>query len=89
MISESSALQRLPATRVAPTVLAMQILIPTVLAPVIGEGWSGTPGGGALLIASVAALGAGILVLGSSPAVAGIVAEADGDPNPARPRSSA
>ena len=54
VISESSALQRLPATRVAPTVLAMQILIPTVLAPVIGgESWSDTPGGGAVLVVAV------------------------------------
>jgi hypothetical protein len=81
VISESSALQRLPATRVAPTVLAMQILVPTLLAPVIGgEDWGSTPGGGAVLIAAIAALGAGIVILGSSRAVAGIVAEAETAP---------
>ena len=86
VISESSALQRLPATRVAPTVLAMQILIPTALAPVIGgESWSETPGGGSVLVAAVAVLGAGIWLLGSSPAVAGIIAEAEGEPQPETP----
>lgn len=80
VISESSALQRLAATRVAPTVLAMQILIPTILAPVVGgESWAGTPGGGVLLVFAIAVLGAGIWLLGSSRAVAGIVAEAEGE----------
>jgi drug/metabolite transporter (DMT)-like permease len=71
VISESTALQRFAATRVAPTVLVMQIVIPVVLAPLVGgEGWSDTPlGGGVLVVALVAvALGAGLLA--SSPAVA-------------------
>jgi drug/metabolite transporter (DMT)-like permease len=71
VISESTALQRFAATRVAPTVLIMQIVIPVVLAPLVGgEGWSNTPLGGAVLVAALlgVALGAGLLA--SSPAVA-------------------
>jgi drug/metabolite transporter (DMT)-like permease len=71
LISESTALQRFAATRVAPTVLVMQIVIPVVLAPLVGgEGWGDTPLGGAVLGAAlvVIALGAGLLA--SSPAVA-------------------
>ena len=81
VISESTALQRFAATRVAPTVLVMQIVIPVILAPVVGgEGWSDTPlGGGVLTMALVGvALGAGLLA--SSPAVAQLaVGEADND----------
>ena len=44
LISESSALQRAAATRVAPVVLVLQIAIPVVLAPLVGgESWAGTP----------------------------------------------
>jgi drug/metabolite transporter (DMT)-like permease len=71
VISESTALQQFAATRVAPTVLVMQIVIPVVLAPLVGgEGWSNTPLGGAVLVGALltVALGAGLLA--SSPAVA-------------------
>ena len=71
LTSETSALQRFAATRVAPTVLVMQIVIPVVMAPLVGgESWSNTPLGGAVLVAALltVALGAGLLA--SSPAVA-------------------
>ncbi len=71
LISESTALQRFAATRVAPTVLVMQIVIPVVLAPLVGgEGWSGTPLGGAVLGAALVAIAVGAGLLASSPAVA-------------------
>jgi hypothetical protein len=71
LLSESSALQRFAATRVAPTVLVMQIVIPVVLAPLVGgEGWSGTPLGGAVLGAALAVIAVGAGLLASSPAVA-------------------
>jgi drug/metabolite transporter (DMT)-like permease len=71
LVSESSALQRFAATRVAPTVLVMQIVIPVVLAPLVGgEKWSGTPLGGAVLVAALIAVAAGAGLLASSPAVA-------------------
>ncbi len=71
VISESTALQRFAATRVAPTVLVMQIVIPVVMAPLVGgEGWSNTPLGGAVLVMALVAVAAGAGLLASSPAVA-------------------
>jgi drug/metabolite transporter (DMT)-like permease len=71
VISESTALQRFAATRVAPTVLVMQIVIPVVLAPLVGgEGWSDTPLGGAVLVMALVAVALGAGLLASSPAVA-------------------
>jgi drug/metabolite transporter (DMT)-like permease len=71
VISESTALQRFAATRVAPTVLVMQIVIPVVLAPLVGgEGWSNTPLGGAVLVAALVTVALGAGLLASSPAVA-------------------
>jgi drug/metabolite transporter (DMT)-like permease len=71
VISESTALQRFAATRVAPTVLVMQIVIPVVLAPLVGgEGWGNTPLGGGVLVAALAAVALGAGLLASSPAVA-------------------
>jgi drug/metabolite transporter (DMT)-like permease len=71
LISESTALQRFAATRVAPTVLVMQIVIPVVLAPLVGgEGWSDTPLDGAVLGAALLTVAVGAGLLASSPAVA-------------------
>jgi len=71
VISESTALQRFAATRVAPTVLVMQIVIPVVMAPLVGgESWSNTPLGGAVLVMALVAVAAGAGLLASSPAVA-------------------
>jgi drug/metabolite transporter (DMT)-like permease len=70
LLSETTALQRLPATRVAPLVLVIQVLVPVVLAPlVVGENWSATPLGGAVIGASLAVVLAGAAVLASSRAV--------------------
>ena len=71
LISESTALQIFPATRVAPTVLVMQIVIPVVLAPLVGgESWGETPLGGAVLVAALVTIAVGVGLLASSPAVA-------------------
>jgi drug/metabolite transporter (DMT)-like permease len=71
VISESTALQKFAATRVAPTVLVMQIVIPVVLAPLVGgEGWSNTPLGGAVLVGALLAVALGAGLLASSPVVA-------------------
>jgi drug/metabolite transporter (DMT)-like permease len=92
LISESTALQRFAATRVAPTVLVMQIVIPVVLAPLVGgEGWSNTPLGGAVLVAALVTVAVGAGLLASSPAVAQLaVGEAEGEAAPpsAEPASS-
>jgi hypothetical protein len=76
-----TALQKLPATRVAPIVLTMQIVIPVLLAPVlVGENWGGTAGGGSVLVAGLVAVTAGTVLLGSSPAVGDLVAGAETPP---------
>jgi drug/metabolite transporter (DMT)-like permease len=81
LLSESSALQRAAATRVAPAVLVLQIAIPVVLAPLVGgESWSDTPLGGALLGFALGLLSLGVLVLAGSRAVSGVLAE-PGPPN--------
>jgi drug/metabolite transporter (DMT)-like permease len=76
LLSESSALQRAAATRVAPLVLVLQIAIPVVLAPLVGgESWSATPLSGAVLAGALALLSLGVLVLAGSRAVVGVLAE--------------
>ncbi len=76
VISEQTALQRAPATRVAPPVLVMQIAIPVALAPLVGgESWGSTPLGGAVLAAALLAVVAAVALLASSPAVADVIAE--------------
>ena len=58
LLSEMSALQRRPATHVAPVMFAVQVLVPVLLAPLIfGESWSTTPLGGAALVAFMARRG--------------------------------
>src|SRR5207245_2631916 len=70
VISESTALQRAAATRVAPPVLVLQIAIPITMAPLVGgEAWGATPLGGAVLGIALAAVVVGVALLGSSPAV--------------------
>ena len=50
-----SALQRRPATHVAPVMFAVQVLVPVILAPLIfGETWATTPLGGVALVAFMA-----------------------------------
>ena len=75
LLSEMSALQRRPATHVAPTMFAVQVLVPVLLAPLIfGESWSDTPLGGVVLFASMAIAVSGTVLLAGSSAV-GVVLE--------------
>ncbi|HEY0391276.1 MAG TPA: hypothetical protein VGC63_06160 [Solirubrobacterales bacterium] len=75
LLSEMSALQQRPATQVAPTMFAVQVLIPVLLAPLVfGESWGTTPLGGIALVGSMAiAVGGTILLAGSQ--VVGAVLE--------------
>ena len=60
LLSEMSALQRRPATHVAPVMFAVQVLVPVILAPLIfEEKWSTTPLDGAALVAFMAVALAG------------------------------
>jgi drug/metabolite transporter (DMT)-like permease len=74
LLSEMSALQRRPATHVAPVMFAVQILVPVVLAPLIfGESWGDTPLGGVALVASMAVAVGGTFLLAGSPAVGAVI----------------
>jgi hypothetical protein len=74
LLSEMSALGRSPATRVAPVMFAIQVTVPVILAPLIfEESWSGTPGGGAGIVASVLLVLAGVVALAGSPAVGAVI----------------
>ena len=74
LLSEMSALQRRPATHVAPPMFAIQVLVPVSLAPLIfGESWGATPLGGTVLAISMAvAVGGCMLLAGSRPVGAAI-----------------
>jgi drug/metabolite transporter (DMT)-like permease len=77
LLSEMSALQKRPATHVAPTMFAVQVLVPVLLAPLIfGESWSTTPLGGVALVAFVAVAVAGTVLLASSKAVGAVIESA-------------
>jgi drug/metabolite transporter (DMT)-like permease len=77
LLSEMSALQRRPATHVAPVMFAVQVLVPVVLAPLIfDESWGSTPLGGAALLTSMAAAVAGTALLAGSPAVGAVIESA-------------
>jgi hypothetical protein len=77
LLSEMSALQRRPATHVAPTMLAVQVLVPVLLAPLIfGESWADTPLGGTVLVASMALAVSGTVLLAGSSAVGAVIASA-------------
>jgi drug/metabolite transporter (DMT)-like permease len=77
LLSEMSALQRRAATRVAPTMFAVQILVPVFLAPLIfGESWGDTPLGGVALVASMVVAVAGTVLLAGSRSVGVVLASA-------------
>jgi drug/metabolite transporter (DMT)-like permease len=77
LLSEMSALQRRPATHVAPVMFAVQILVPVLLAPLIfGESWGSTPLGGAALVAFIAVAVAGTILLAGSKAVGAVIESA-------------
>jgi drug/metabolite transporter (DMT)-like permease len=77
LLSEMSALQRRAATQVAPTMFAVQIVVPVLLAPLIfGESWGDTPLGGAALVASMAVAIAGTVLLAGSRTVGAVIESA-------------
>jgi hypothetical protein len=77
LLSEMSALQRRPATHVAPVMFAVQVLVPVVLAPLIfEEKWSTTPLGGAALVGFMAVALAGTTLLAGSKVVGAVIESA-------------
>jgi len=74
ILSESTALQKRPATQVGPIVLVVDILVAVLAAPILTqEDWAPTPfAGGGLVLAALTVV-AGAAVLASSRPVARIV----------------
>jgi drug/metabolite transporter (DMT)-like permease len=74
LLSEMSALQRRPATHVAPVMFVVQVLVPVILAPLIfEERWSTTPLDGAALVAFMAVAVAGTALLAGSQVVGAVL----------------
>jgi drug/metabolite transporter (DMT)-like permease len=66
-LTDMSAMQRFPATRVAPPMFVLETALPVGLAPVLfGERWGATAGGGVLVAAGLVLVLAGGAALGSS-----------------------
>jgi drug/metabolite transporter (DMT)-like permease len=77
LLSEMSALQRRPATHVAPVMFAVQVLVPVILAPLIfEEKWSTTPLGGVALVGFMAVALAGTTLLAGSRVVGAVIESA-------------
>lgn len=77
LLSEMSALQRRPATHVAPVMFAVQVLVPVLLAPLIfGESWANTPLGGVALVGFMAIAVGGTILLAGSRAVGAVIENA-------------
>jgi hypothetical protein len=77
LLSEMSALQRRPATHVAPVMFAVQVLVPVILAPsIFGEKWSTTPLGGAALVGFMLVALAGTMLLAGSKVVGAVLESA-------------
>jgi drug/metabolite transporter (DMT)-like permease len=74
---DMAAMQDLPASRVAPALLAAEIVGPVLLAPFLfGEKWSQTPGGGVWIAVGLVAVLCGTLPLASSTTSAAAASEA-------------
>ncbi len=74
LLSEMSALQRRPATQVAPVMFAVQVLVPVILAPLIfEEKWSTTPLDGVALVVFMLVALAGVVLLAGSKAVGAVL----------------
>jgi drug/metabolite transporter (DMT)-like permease len=74
LLSEMSALQSRPATRVAPVMFAVQVIVPVILAPLIfEEKWSTTPLDGGALVAFILLALVGVVLLAGSRAVAAVL----------------
>jgi hypothetical protein len=71
LLQETQALQHRPASQVSAFVFGLPAVLPALLSPLaFGEEWSGTPGGGAVILAFLALTLSGAVVLASSPMVA-------------------
>ena len=93
-LCETTALQRRPATKVAPVILVTQIVIPVVLAPIVGgEKWADTPLHGGVIGIGLVLVSVGAALLTGSKVVTDLHAGGELPPAgaitpPAGPRAS-
>lgn len=83
LTAEMSALQRIAATRVAPIVVSAQVLVPVIAGPLVfDEPWADTVPERLVLGLAILAVAGGAALLGTSGAVADVIAGGDrgGDP---------
>ena len=74
VLSENTALQTRPASQVAPLVFSAQTVLPVLLAPLLaGEGWSGTPLGGGVVVIALLIVTLGVVLLATSRAVDALI----------------
>ncbi|MFN8216150.1 MAG: hypothetical protein U0R71_06090 [Solirubrobacterales bacterium] len=86
LLSEMSALQKRPATHVAPAMFAIQVIVPVLLAPLVfDESWGSTPLGGVLLVAFMLVALSGVVLLAGSQAVGAVLDEAHSKDEPTPP----
>lgn len=75
LTAEMSALQRIAATRVAPVVVSAQVLVPVIAGPLVfDEPWADSVPERLVLGAAILAVAGGAALLGSSAAVADVIA---------------
>ena len=88
ILSEMSALQRRPATQVAPLVFVVQVVIPVLAAPLlVGESWARAPLGAAGIILGLAVVIGGAVALTAARAVRALVDEEPSSAESATTRS--
>jgi drug/metabolite transporter (DMT)-like permease len=82
LVAEMSALQRFSASRVAPVELAVQIVLPVLLSPVIGAGpiGKGTVGVLVTLVAAAVVTASAVMLLESSGAIRTVIEERPAEP---------
>ena len=69
-LSQLTALQRRTAAQVGPVIYVMPVLIPVLIAPLVGDsGWGSTPLGGSALAACLLVVSAGTAALAASSAI--------------------
>ena len=74
VLSENTAFRSRPASQVAPLVFSLQTVLPVLLAPIVGgEDWGDTPLGGAAVLIALAAVVAGVVLIGRSRAVDSLI----------------
>lgn len=85
LVAEMSALQHFAASRVAPVELAVQIVLPVLLSPVIGAGPIGRGAAGVIVTLLAAALvtASAVTLLESSEAIRTVIEERPGEPGEA------